>query len=127
MTSMSTPVARVLPSEEWAEKLADTPMAGVPLDPAHSLVVVVEQDNRVVAQWAAMTTVHVEGLWEAEAVRGTIGVSRALLGAMVQALRDHGVGEVLTQSLTPEIDTLITKAGGHKVPGATWVIPITAG
>ncbi len=126
MTRMSSPVARVLPPEEWGAVLVGTPLADAPLNPQHSIVVVVEQDGRVVAQWVAMTTVHVEGLWEAEDVRGAAGVSRALLRQMIQTLRDNQVGEVLTQALTPEVTAMIEHAGGRRLPGDTWVIPIGA-
>ncbi len=117
-------IGRVLPAEEWAEQLQGTALEGAQLDPAHSDVIVVEHDGRVVACWAIMSIIHVEGLWEAEDHRGHAGVSRALLEATVAELRRSGVGEVLTQSLTPEVDTLCEKAGGKRVPGQTWVIPV---
>lgn len=118
---------RILPPEEWETVLAGTPLADglVLLDPNHSFIAVVEQDGLVVAQCAAMTTVHLEGLWEAEAVRGHAGVGRALLAILVAELHRHAVGEVLSQSLTTDTDALFEQAGGRKVPGTTWVIPLS--
>lgn len=117
------PVARLLPPEEWAERVPALAM----LPPASSFVVVVEDGGpggRLLAQWAAMTVTHVEGLELAADVTAHAGVGRALLTLMVQQLRAFGVREVLTQADTPEVGILCAKAGGHAVPGATWVIPI---
>ena len=124
MVTQAGLVGRVLDPREWAEKLQGTALEGAALDPVFSSIVVVEVDGIVVACWAIMTAVHVEGLWEAETYRGHAGVSRALLSATVAELQRHHVAEVLTQSLTPEVGTLCEKAGGRKVPGQTWVIPV---
>lgn len=118
------PVARLLPPEEWAAKTPE--FASLP--PDHSLVVVVEDGGpagRVLAQWGAMTVVHVEGLEMAEDVQGHAGVARALLSLMVESLLTKGIVEVLTQATTPSVERLIQSAGGRQVPGTTWVIPLT--
>jgi hypothetical protein len=39
-------------------------------------------------------------------------------------LKEAGVQEALTTSLSPAVDILITRAGGRKVPGQTWVLPV---
>ena len=112
---------------EWQERLVGTALDGAPLVEGLSAAIVVEdEDGVVVACWGIMTTVHVEGLWIAESHRGHPGVARALLSTTVQELQRNDVREVLTQSLTPEIDAMITKVGGSKVPGQTWVIPVRA-
>ncbi len=121
---MSEPVtARILPVAEWP-RLAGTPLADHALNPTGCTVVVVEQQGQIVAQWAALAVVHVEGLWIAPDVRGHAGVSRALLTAMLDMLTTHQVGEVLTQAETPDVVAMIRKAGGTRVPGETWVIPV---
>lgn len=122
---MATPAlrARVLdPSEDWDALLAGTALANQPLPKDHVRVVVVEQGTEVVACWAAMEVVHLEGLWQAPDAGA--GVSRALLTQMIAVLQEAQVVEALTQSLTPEVDRLIEKAGGRKVPGQTWVLPV---
>jgi hypothetical protein len=126
MTSMSTPVARVLPPEEWAEKLADTPLVGYTLNPHCTRVIVVEQAGRVVACIAAMTIVHAEGLWAAEEVRTHPGVARALLQTLAEVLTDEGVPEVLSQSQSAFTDDLFQRVGGIALPGTCFVIPIPA-
>lgn len=119
------PVARLLPPEEWGS------IPGFQhLSPAHAIVVVVEDGGPGgprLAQWAAMNVPHVEGLEIAEPYRGHAGVARALLTFMVEVLTSHGVREVLTQAFTPELARLIAEAGGRRVPGDTWVIPLGGG
>lgn len=117
------PVARILPPEEWGRV---PEFAGFP--PEHSIVVVVEDGGpggAILAQWGALTTVHVEGLQVVEGARGHAGVAAALLRTMVGELLSRGVKEVLTQSASPEVDALVQSAGGHQVPGTTWVLPLT--
>ena len=121
---MAKLAARVLPPEEWAEKLAGTSLEGTPLHPPFTRILVVEVDDRVVACIAAFTSVHVEGLWEAESHRGNPGVSRALLTALVAELVAGDVGEILSQTADPEMGDLFRSLGGHELPGETFVIPV---
>lgn len=115
--------ARLLTADDdWATLLAGTELAHSGLDATNAQVIVVEQGQTVMGCWSAITQAHVEGLWVAPDAGA--GVSRALLSKMVEVLKSLGVGEVLTQSLTPQVDKLIETAGGRRVPGATWVIPI---
>jgi hypothetical protein len=114
--------SRILPPSEWATKLKGTALEGIAIDPAYAKVIVVEQGGEVVACWSSMSIIHVEGLWTSPDAGA--GVARALLGKMVETLQEIGVPEVLTQSLTPQVDQLIEKAGGRRVPGQTWVIPV---
>lgn len=115
------PRARLLPPQEWG-RLADPALAG--LVPGSATIIVVEVDGQIVAHWAAMQVVHVEGLWMDPDYAGHAGVGRALLSAMVEQLRALQVREALTQAGTPEVEALCEKAGGQRVPGTTWVIPI---
>lgn len=117
------PVARLLPPEEWAEK---TP-AFAAISPTSGFVVVVEDGGpggRLLAQWAAFTCAHVEGLEVHGDAQGHAGVARALLSFMAEALAAQGIGEVLTQIDTPEMALLVEHAGGTKIPGDTYMIPI---
>lgn len=120
------PEARVLPPAEWAEKLAGTPLEGMPLDPAFAVVVVVEMSGKVVAQWTAQNVVHVEGLWIDETCRGHAGVARALLQTMVERLQAGGVVEVMTSTDAPSVVGMVTKMGGRQMPGDLYVIPVAA-
>lgn len=114
--------ARLLPSAEWS-RLPVPELAA--MDPAHGQVIAVEQDGRVVACWGILMALHVEGLHIEPSHRHHAGVARALLTKMVETLKTWGAGEVLTQALTQDVETLLEKAGGRVVPGRTWVIPVT--
>lgn len=123
------PVARTLPPDrtEWARVLHGTPMALMldRLDPTQAVIVVVELDGRIVSHWAAMNTVHLEGVWQAEDIRGQhIGVTRALLREMATQLTALHVPEVLTTALTPAVEKIIEDLGGTELPGTQWVIPV---
>lgn len=124
MTEMAfTPVARILPPEEVAEKAPAFAM----LDPEYGFVVVVEDGGpggQILGRWAAMTVAHVEGLEVIPEAAGHAGVARALLALMVETLVERGVAEVMTQADRPEVETMIESAGGHRLPGSTWVIPL---
>lgn len=121
-------VVRVLPPEDW-HRLAGTSLDATwrALDPEQTLVIVVEQHGDILGCWAALTTVHVEGLWIRPDLRGQTVVARALLGHMLQELRSRQVHEVLTQVTDPIIEAMCVKAGGTKVPGETWTLPLTEG
>lgn len=132
MPSMQAPTAptdsavsaRVLPPEEWS-RLADTPLQAAALDPESALVVVVESHGTIVGCWAAMNTMHVEGLWISPDHQGHAGTARALMTTMVRELLAAGVEAVLTNAATPEVEVMIKKAGGRQVPGTLWFIPLT--
>lgn len=119
---------RVLPVAEWTTKLAGTPLEpmAATLNPDYSVVIVVEDlDGKVVAQCAAINVVHVEALWESEEVRGDVGVSRALLEALVGELTAHGVKEIISQAVEPAAEAMLEAAGGTRLPGSTWVIRVS--
>lgn len=112
---------RILPFVEY-HRLPDLALAALPEHAA--TVIVVEVEGQIVAHWAIMLCVHVEGLWVAPAYAKHVGVGRALLSAMVTELQSQGVREALTQATTPQVEALCEKAGGRPVPGTTWVLPI---
>lgn len=115
---------RVLPPEEWPEKLRGTALEHRDLNPACTRVVVVERDGQVIASCAALTLVHAEGLSIVEVERGNPGVARALLQTLLEVLVSEGVPEVLSQSESPEMDGIFARVGGSAIPGTCWVIPI---
>ena len=114
--------ARVVDPADWQTVLAGTELGKVTLSPDHSIVLVVEVDGVVAACWAAINTVHVEGIEVLPPFKGDPGVARALLSGMADELRKQGIGEVLTQAATPEMEAMIERVGGERVPGSTWVI-----
>lgn len=87
---------RLLPPAEWS-KLDETLLASVwrSMNPAHAEVIVVEDDGRIVASAALLTTLHVEccsndggtgamrALWTALRARVKAAGGRAFWGAAV--------------------------------------------
>lgn len=120
-------VGRMLPDGEWPRlEAAGFGVAWKDLNPDFAGIAVVEVDGQIVAQWMAMTTTRVEGLHIAEAFRGHAGIARALLATMVGELAAQGLKEVLTQVADPAVEQLCVSAGGHALPGRTWVLPVGA-
>jgi ribosomal protein S18 acetylase RimI-like enzyme len=117
-------VGRVAESDEWPTLLAETALAGVTLPPDTSVVVVVEVDGQLAACWAAINTIHVEGLEIRPEFAGHAGVARALMATMAAELTAQGVVEVLTLAATPEVEKMIAQVGGRRVPGSVWVLPV---
>ncbi len=122
----ATLTARLLPSSEWSA------LAGTELDhlshlsppPEGVLVVVVEQDAQIVACWAAVQTIHVEGLWKREDFRGDLAAGRLLLTTMLDLLRANDVSEVLTSAISSEVEVMLTRIGGSPIPGRLWHFPV---
>ena len=121
---------RVLPPEEW-EKLAGTELdAARPfLNPAETLVLVVEEDGQIVGSWAAMRHVHLEGVWVHPDHRGRGAVAAHLLKAMGAAVAaTFGVSVAWTAAENEDVAHLITgHLNGTELPGRHFVVPIGAG
>lgn len=117
--------SRILPQDEWGRLQGTelTYLASWPEDQPHAVVVyVVEDGDQILACWARMTTEHVEGVWVSpEAGAGAV---RRLLATMLEGLQADGLTQVLTQSLTPEVDALLERLGAAPLPGRVWLIPI---
>lgn len=121
-------VARLLTrDEDWEAKLEGTTLGPDvhKLDKEQTLIVVVEDEHGDVVQtWMALTAVHVEGLWARPDHRGSAGSTRALINKMVEELRSRGIAEVLTRAESGDVEVLISKIGGKRVPGSLWAIPV---
>lgn len=115
--------SRVLPAPEW-ERLIGLTFAehGLP-DPDLTTVVVVEQGDRIVGVWVAMTAVHLEGLWVDPAHQGTTVAGR-LLRQMREFLQTHGITISFTIIADPQVMVLAHKAGFTRYPGDLWVLQL---
>lgn len=109
-------ITRVLPSREWS-RLAGTDLGSVlpQCSSDTTLVLVVEDGDRIVGCWAALTVIHAEGVWIAPEHRGKSSVARRLWAGMRKML--HGkVSAVLTGAADESIRALIEGHGGVPVP-----------
>ncbi len=119
---------RELPREEWgkiveAEAGRDV-LAAAPSDTQIRVVVVEDEAGAVVGSWLVYPAVHVEGFWIAEAHRGRGSVLRRLLLGMTKAARTFGVAAVMTQSMSPKVDDLVSGYGGTMLQGRAWWFPL---
>lgn len=108
---------RLLPRDEW-HRLAGTELETVwPVLPFGSQIVVVEDDDLIVACWALFPMLHVEGAWVRPEYRGNPRVARRLLAGMENTAQAMGATVVATAALTPEIGEILDKLGAIELPG----------
>lgn len=125
-----TLTTRLLPFAEWG-RLVGTELAHLatlPADiPGIGVVVVESTDDlgppEIVGCWAAIRTLHVEGLWLTPDSPST-SVARRLFIAMMQLLRNQGVPEAVTNAADAHVEGMLEKIGGRPVPGRMWVFPV---
>ena len=116
--------SRILPPEEFHK------LAGLPLHASvagtEALVAVVEDDSgQVVATWAAITALHLEGLFVTPDCRHVAPVAKRLVLQMFEALQTIGAQQVVTVTQDDVVAALAEKIGGQRV-GDLWVIPVPA-
>jgi len=86
--------------------------------------IVVERNGEIVACWAMLQVIHVDGLWQRGDVQGQPSVGRTLLAAMTRELLTVGASEVFTLAVDPTVEDMLLKVGGKQVPGRPWVFPV---
>lgn len=115
---------RLLPITEW-DKLRDFPFAanGLP-DPDLSMILVDElADGTIVGIWAALTAVHLDGLWVDPAHRDS-PVAGQLLRGMKAALQERGITVSFTMVQDANVMVLAHKAGFIRAPGDLWILTL---
>jgi N-acetylglutamate synthase-like GNAT family acetyltransferase len=116
---------RVLPHNEWS-RLAGTELETLApiLNPETTRIVVVERDGVIVACWAVTIMVHLEGIWIAPSHRKSASVGRALLQSAREQVRALGGRWAITGATTDDVRGLISKLGGERLPGESYIVPI---
>lgn len=118
---------RILPPMEW-NKLDGTEQLGRIwpfLRPEDTQIVVVEDDGQIIATWAVVRVVHVEGLWvRPEYRRRSLRMVRMLFQGMYDAARRFGVRNVWTSAETPEVQQLLEKGNRAKPAPKSYVMSI---
>lgn len=115
---------RLLPIAEW-DKLKAFPFAahGLP-DPDLSMILVDElADGTIVGIWAALTAVHLDGLWVDPAHRDS-PVAGQLLRGMKAALQERGITTSFTLIQDANVMVLAHKAGFIRAPGDLWILTL---
>jgi hypothetical protein len=116
---------RILPREEYP-RLADLPFAsrGLP-DPDRTIILVAEDDaGTIVGLWAAMTAIHLDGLWVEPSYRKHSRVAVQLLRGMKALLQRHGLIQSFTYVESAEVLMLALKAGFTRLPGDLLILDL---
>jgi len=117
---------RRLPVEEW-DRLRAFPFASNGLPPPELAMIFVAETagGQIVGIWAAMTAVHLDGLWIDPAHRDTTIAGR-LLREMKDFLREKAISESFTVISDPAVMCLAHKGGFTRCPGDLWVLQLPA-
>jgi hypothetical protein len=117
---------RRLPDAEFA-RLADLPFStnGIP-DPAGAAILVAETpEGEIVGLWAAMTAIHLDGLWIAPPYRRTTHIAGRLLRGMRALLTSLDIPRAVTLVQADDVLMLALKAGFVRVPGDLCLLDLT--
>lgn len=119
-------IARVLPQEEWSKlDVSQIPPLWTTLRPEDAQMVVVEDGGKVVAMLGALRITHFEGLWIDPDYRGNPGVCRRLLRESVKAARRWATDWAIGYSGTDQMNDVLERVGGRKMPVDTYVVPFS--
>jgi hypothetical protein len=119
---------RVLPPADWARLLPVEPFKthGLPDDPTHWVVLVVERAGAIVGTCSLFTAAHWDCWWidpdEAGTSRGL--VLRQLLREALTQFRQADVQQVYTGAESLEVADVLTRFGFHPVGGQLFVLRI---
>ena len=119
---------RVIAPEDYDTALAGTELESVleHLKPSRAMVFGVFDGETLLGCWSLLPVMHAEGLWVHPEHRGRAGVQRSLVEGLVTLARHHGSAVVMTSAVNERVESLIRHAGGTKLPGSHWALPIAA-
>jgi|TARA_R110000787_G_scaffold66267_2_gene148919 N-acetylglutamate synthase-like GNAT family acetyltransferase len=111
-------ITRILPEEEWPS-LAGTMLEQAPtlLNPASDIVLVLEDDHKILACTAFLPRWHMEGTWIAPEYRKMASVGRPLLRGMRKMAKTLGARELLMVTINPEVSAICLRLG----KSSTWL------
>ena len=118
---------RILPAEEWAKlHVTELPELLHYINPANADVVVVEdEDGKLVGSLAVLRVTHFEGVWVAPEYRGRYVLANLLNKAEAIA-EDRGETWVLGAAKDDDklMDDLIRRRGGVPLPLRVYTMPV---
>lgn len=114
---------RILPPAEY-DKLVGHPAFGswIP-NPEWSIVVVGEEDGKIVGLWSAINVVQMEGFWVDPAYRRRSRIPIGLIKTMRRVLDRFHIPQAFCWSASPEISDYMTRLapfGFSKLPFETF-------
>jgi ribosomal protein S18 acetylase RimI-like enzyme len=128
-TGKPTYKTRVLPVGEW-ERLLELPFGANGLPDENFAIIIVTEDptGAIVGVWAAVTAVHLDGLWVDPNHRDT-PIAGQLLRQMKATLQEKGVAVSFTLIQDTDVMVLAHKAGFVRSPWDLWqlTLPLAEG
>ena len=121
-----TYTTRLLPIEEW-DRLLALPFGtnGLP-NPDFTIILVTETAaGEIIAVWAILTAVHLDGAWIHPDHRGTTVVGR-MVKLMKATLRRFQLWDSFTIVNDPAVMIIAHKVGFVRAPGDLWVMHLTS-
>lgn len=115
---------RSLQPSEWHRLSTDYAAVLPHVQPSDVEIVVVEDGDRIVASWAVMRIVHLEGLWIDPDYRGRVSVARRLYRATMAAVQRWTTGWAMTGADTDTVRAMLATVGAVHVPMDVYVMPI---
>lgn len=115
--------ARILPPDEF-HKLQGLPLYDTVAGTGSLVIVVEDPEGTIVGTWAALWTLHLEGLYVRPESRHIAPVAIRLYDTMFQTLQQLDIQQVLTVTQDDIVGGMTEKIGGQKVAGDLWVIPV---
>ena len=115
---------RLLPPDEW-DKLKGTELETLTpiLVPEHTRIIVVEDEQgKVVGCWSLLQFTHAEGLWIAPEHRNGSGVFRRLLIRAKEELAEMHESIVWTGAVSESVEKMLVRAGAVPVPGTHYLL-----
>jgi len=106
---------RLLPPEEW-HKLQGYYLGSVleHFDPMSVAILVVEDGSRIVAHWAMLSMLHVEGLWVDPKAKSRASV--LLWRGMQRLVQAQKASSVITGCLSDEVRNMLQRKGAVELP-----------
>lgn len=117
--------SRILPPEEWP-KLAGTEAEGLwpHLHPARTSVVVIEENERLLACHVLSWLLHAECLWTVPDRRSAVTMRRLWRAVQHEAFTHWGVHAVITNAVDDRVRTLLAYVGAARMPGDAYIVPV---
>jgi hypothetical protein len=121
---------KILPPDEWHRikaELPDSPLAALEhFDQMEGVVIVVEQDGKLVGHWPLILTWHAEPLYLDPAYRKSGPALKHLLEGLFTTMRQTDIASALVIIEDPELQAAGARLGFQPVPGALYIATATA-
>lgn len=115
---------RILPREEWSRLDPAATAFYETMAPEDVAVVVVEEDEGIVARMAVIRVPHFESFWMASHVEGNAGVTRSLLRAATKQARKWAPKWILANAENDAMCKTLERLNGEWLPIHTFMLSL---